>query len=169
MTTIYRQMELRQLLSLSDPGQTSAMVLEETEPAVPGSQPRILTIFIGTIEAHHLGRVMLEDRSPRPMTYELVFNAIQTLGGVLQRALITRIERNQDQATFVGALELLTASGDIVHADARPSDAVLISARYRVPIYVAEAVLVSAGVTPQPPGPPTSDSALGEDDPEENP
>jgi bifunctional DNase/RNase len=141
------EVALREVITQTDRGQTCVMLLEEISPPAPGRPRRILPIFIGPVEAIALGRAALGDHSPRPQTHDLIVNVAEALGGTLQRVLVTRLERQGDSATFIGALEYLTAAGDIVRADARPSDALVVATRCGVPIHVACAVM-DAAATP---------------------
>jgi bifunctional DNase/RNase len=132
----------------------------------PGEALRALPIYIGPVEAVALGRAALGDHTPRPQTHDLIVNVAEALGANLQRVVITRLERNGDAATFIGALEYLTVAGDIVRADARPSDALVVATRCGVPIHVATAVMdaAAAPLSSHQELPPLPDDDLGDPD-----
>lgn len=131
MAENYIEMELREIQTVDDPDRTQIIVLEEKDGG------RAFPIFIGLFEARAMVQAVKGERTLRPMTHELILNAIEGLGATLDRVLIVELK----QETFFGALEVRTAAGEIIRVDSRPSDAIVVSARRRVPIFVEETVL----------------------------
>lgn len=131
MAENYIEMELREIQTVDDPDRTQIIVLEEKN----GS--RAFPIFIGLFEARAMVLAAKGERTLRPMTHELILNVIDGLGATLERVLIVKLE----QETFFGALELRSVSGETVLIDSRPSDAIVVGTRRRVPIFVEEKVL----------------------------
>ncbi|MFO0870742.1 MAG: bifunctional nuclease family protein [Pirellulales bacterium] len=74
----------------------------------------------------------------RPLTHDLVVNAISDLGGQLESVLITELRND----TYFARLRV-RRDGQIIEIDSRPSDAiaVAVSCVPPLPIYVAEQVL----------------------------
>jgi bifunctional DNase/RNase len=140
------EVDLREVVTQSDREQTCTMLLEERVPEASGRPRRVLPIYIGPVEALALGRAALGDRTPRPQTHDLVINVSEALGATLLRAMILRLDRHGEAATYIGAIEYLTAAGDRVVADARPSDALVVATLGRVPIFVATSVMAAAGM-----------------------
>jgi hypothetical protein len=79
--------------------------------------------------------------SPRPMTHDLLTNVIATLGATLEHVVITDLREN----TFFASLHLVL-DGKPLEVDSRPSDAMALALRARVPILVEEVVLEKSSV-----------------------
>lgn len=105
---------------------------------------RLFPIFIGFHEMDALDRALHGHEQPRPLTHDLVINAIEGLGGELVRVLIDDLESD----TFFGKLVVRMPGGEEHWIDSRPSDAMVLAARRQVPIMVAEHVLDSVGKPP---------------------
>jgi bifunctional DNase/RNase len=74
----------------------------------------------------------------------LLKSVIAELGGTIVSVIINDLSDDIYYARLV-----LDADGRHVEVDSRPSDAIALAVRAKVPIYVAENVLDSAGVTLQ--------------------
>lgn len=134
------EMELREIQIVEDFARTQIIVLGEKygERAFP--------IFIGLHEAMAMDLAVRGERTPRPLTHDLILNVIDGLNATLNRALVVKLEND----TFYGALELLSATGETVRIDSRPSDAIVVAMKRRTPIFVEEKVLhdVQHGMEP---------------------
>ena len=97
---------------------------------------RTLPIWIGMFEAHAVALQLENSSSARPMTHDLLKHMIEALGGTVTEVHITDVR----EGTFC-ALIYLSANGDQVAVDSRPSDALALALRTRAPVYVAEHVL----------------------------
>lgn len=103
---------------------------------------RYLPIWIGPAEADAIA-VKLQDVSiPRPLTHDLLGNIIGALGGTLNHVSVNDLQND----TFYAKL-ILDVNGRSLEVDSRPSDAIALAVRSRVPIYVDEGVLEKAGIT----------------------
>jgi bifunctional DNase/RNase len=97
---------------------------------------RALPIWVGPVEANAIA-LQIENVSPaRPMTHDLLRNLLEELGATLTRVIIADLRGG----TFYAYLELLR-NGDVLFVDARPSDAIALSMRAKVPIFVDTKVL----------------------------
>ena len=97
---------------------------------------RALPIWVGPVEANAIA-LQIENVSPaRPMTHDLLRNLLEELGATLNRVIITDLRGG----TFYAYLELLR-NAEILFVDARPSDAIALSMRAKVPIFVDTKVL----------------------------
>ena len=97
---------------------------------------RALPIWVGPVEANAIA-LQIENVSPaRPMTHDLLRNLLEELGATLRRVIIADLRGG----TFYAYLELLR-NGEVTFVDARPSDAIALSMRARVPIFVDTKVL----------------------------
>lgn len=105
---------------------------------------RYLFIWIANPEAYSIAMELQGTTSPRPLTHDLLKTVIQELGGQLTSVIITDLSEDIFYARLI-----LDAGGRHVEIDSRPSDAIALAVRLKVPIFVAEKVLESAGVTLQ--------------------
>lgn len=122
---------------------------------------RYLPIWIGPPEADAIA-VRLQDVSvPRPLTHDLLHNAIKDLGGKIEHIVVSSMENDTYYATIV------VQQGDkTVEIDARPSDALALAVRASVQIFAAPEVMEKCGVRLD------KDSGLavvGDDDPKQHP
>ncbi len=101
----------------------------------------ILPIWIGIFEADSIVRQLQNVEPPRPMTYELTKNIIESLGGVLERVVINDLR----DSTYYAELHIL-AGGNLLTIDSRPSDAINLALRFEAPIFVEESVLEKSKV-----------------------
>jgi len=133
----YVLMEISEIQTSDDPRDLPIIVLSEHDGI------REFPIFIGHIEARALEEAALGTAGAgslhlhRPLTHDLIYNVIDGLESRITRVLITKLEHG----TFYGALELKSESGKTVEIDTRPSDAMVLATKRKVPIYVEEKVL----------------------------
>lgn len=104
---------------------------------------RYLPIWIGSPEADAIA-VKLQDVSvPRPLTHDLLGSIISTLGGTVERVVVSDLSND----TFFAKLILSKGNGHgHFEVDCRPSDAIAVAVRTKVPIFVEDAVLEKAGI-----------------------
>ena len=102
--------------------------------------PRYLQIVIGLTEALAIDRRVKGMQLQRPMTHDLLANVIDTLGGELEKIVISDLQEH----TFYAKL-VVRRQGELLEVDSRPSDAIALGVASEVPIYVAEHVLKEAG------------------------
>ena len=108
---------------------------------------RILPIWIGPMEAQAIAIRLSGYPSPRPMTHDLLFSVIKTMGLTVNRVTITDIVEN----TYYSQLHLADPSGGNLHlVDSRPSDAVALAVRFGCPIYINEKVFQKTQVLSKP-------------------
>jgi bifunctional DNase/RNase len=118
-------------IQLHDQGGAQIIILQEKEGE------RSFPIFIGTFEFIFLDQAIKGITHERPMTHDLIVNTIDGLGGKLTGILIDELKNN----TYIGKLLVRTSDGEVVRIDSRPSDAVVLAMKERVPIYVEDDVL----------------------------
>jgi len=102
----------------------------------------LLPIFVGLFEANAIAQQLDGSLSPRPMTHDLLGNLIDALHARVDRVVITDLRDN----TFF-ALIHLERSGEKLAIDARPSDAMALALRVKVPIFVEDTVLARSSAT----------------------
>ena len=104
---------------------------------------RYLPIWVGPCEAEAISVGAKGVEVLRPLTHDLIVNVIDALDAELLYIFINDLADNTFYATLV-----LSTDSEEVEVDARPSDAIAVAVRLRVPIYVAESVMEEAGVVP---------------------
>ena len=104
---------------------------------------RLLPVVIGIAEVNAIKLKLSGIEPPRPLTHDLLLNAIRELGAELKAVHIDKLENN----TFHAKLILSRNGSGEVKVDARPSDSVALAIRAGSPIYVAPEVLDEAGVS----------------------
>jgi bifunctional DNase/RNase len=96
---------------------------------------RVLPIWVGPVEANAIALQIENVATPRPMTHDLLRHVLEELGGRLTRVIIHDLK----DSTFFAYLEI-TRDDERLLVDARPSDALALSLRAKVPIFVNAAV-----------------------------
>jgi uncharacterized protein len=102
---------------------------------------QILPIWIGVFEANAIAMSLEGVETPRPMTHDLLLEMIKSLGGEVERIVITDLRDD----TFFAAIHVLRQGGSS-QIDARPSDALALAVRAGVPFFVTRLVLEKARV-----------------------
>jgi bifunctional DNase/RNase len=102
--------------------------------------PRVFPILIGIFEATVIDRILKERTAERPLTHDLLCEAIERLGARVRAVSIDDVQED----VFFAKLRLERGLESIA-IDARPSDAIAIALHERAPIIVAEKVLAMAG------------------------
>lgn len=131
------QVAIGTLSTSAQAGNAYMLVLNEVEGQ------RRLPIIIGAFEAQAIAFGLENIHPPRPMTHDLLRNAIVNLGGMVTDIVIDELR----EGTFFAKIRY-EVSGEMGQLDARPSDAVALAVRCDAAIYVAEDVLTSAGMFP---------------------
>jgi bifunctional DNase/RNase len=102
---------------------------------------RYLPIWIGPAEADAIAIKLQGVSVPRPMTHDLLYTVINTLGAKMNFVVVSDL--NGD--TFFAKINI-SVNGNSVEIDSRPSDAIAIAVRAEAPIYAEEEVLNKAGI-----------------------
>jgi bifunctional DNase/RNase len=99
---------------------------------------RTFPILIGIFEATSIDRRVKHQEAPRPLTHDLLVNAVEQLGGEFQDVVISELKEH----TYFAVLRV-RQEGELIEIDARPSDAIAVAVTCdpQLPIYVAEDVL----------------------------
>ena len=112
-----------------------ALVLGESE----GN--RRLPIIIGGAEAQAIALELENIKTNRPMTHDLIYNLANHFNINLLEVVINDLH----EGIFYARL-IMEMDGEIHEIDSRPSDAVAVGVRFKVPIYSYESVLSEAGI-----------------------
>jgi hypothetical protein len=105
---------------------------------------RYLPIWVGPYEAESITVALQEIEMIRPLTHDLLKNIITTFEGHVRRVEIVALRED----IFYGNL-VIESRGQMVKIDARPSDAIALAVRARVPILVDASVMEAAGIIPE--------------------
>ena len=105
---------------------------------------RYLPIWIGVYEAESITIALQEVEVARPLTHDLVKSIISQLNGRVVRVEVVTLKDD----TFFGNI-VVESDSRILNIDARPSDALAIAVRTRVPILVTRSVIDAAGIIPE--------------------
>ncbi len=99
---------------------------------------RMFPILIGVFEATSIERRVKGEEKLRPLTHDLLINAVDMMGGEFQDVVISELKEH----TYYAVLRI-RHEGELLQIDARPSDAiaVAVSCDPPLPIYVSEDVL----------------------------
>lgn len=147
-----KQVELAALVVETSSGMPVVVLREHDAPH------RLLSIFIGGPEATSIALAASGQRSPRPLTHDLMATLVGSLDGAIDKAEITELT----DGAFFASLALHGPTGE-QRLDTRPSDAIALAIRVGAPMYVSEAVLAEAGTLPPPdpePEPTMDDAAI---------
>lgn len=101
---------------------------------------RSFPIVIGLPEAQEIERRLRGVDTKRPLTHQLLASVLDELGATLQSVTISDLAEH----TFFATLDVRKPSGEVVHIDARPSDAIALAVAAGAPIFAEEHVLEEA-------------------------
>jgi bifunctional DNase/RNase len=127
----------------------------------------VLPIWVGVFEANAIALEIEKVSPPRPMTHDLLKNAIVGLGATVERVVVTELRND----TFFAAIWATRNGGEPIVIDSRPSDAIALAMRTDCPIFVDEEVLKSSRIATGATGRITGDDlrrwleGLSDDDP----
>lgn len=106
---------------------------------------RYLPIWVGPYEAEAITVALQEIEMARPLTHDLLKNLFGIFGAQIKRIEIIALRND----IFFGNIVAQTEEGHTLNIDSRPSDAVALAVRARVPILVDKSVMDAAGIVPE--------------------
>ncbi|HVR99749.1 MAG TPA: bifunctional nuclease family protein [Thermoanaerobaculia bacterium] len=98
-----------------------------------------LPIWIGVFEANAIALRMEGVTPPRPLTHDLLHSAVDQLGGMVEKIVISDLR----ESTFFAVVHI-RQQDTMLQVDARPSDAIALALRADAPIFVLRSVLDKA-------------------------
>ena len=96
---------------------------------------RSFPIVIGMPEILAIDRRLKGIELPRPMTHDLLENAIEQLGGVVEKVVVSDLVDH----TFYAVIHV-NVGDEKIEIDSRPSDALALGAGLSVPVFVDDQV-----------------------------
>jgi uncharacterized protein len=117
--------------------QHRVVILKDTQ------SERYLPIWIGPCEAEAITIELQEHVSPRPLTHDLLKSMISSMGGEVVNITINDLRDEVFYAKIV-----VDVNGRRMDIDSRPSDAIALGVRVKVPIYVEDTVMERAAIMP---------------------
>lgn len=121
-----------------DPNTNSPIVILQADSGL------LLPIWIGIFEAHAIAMKMEDIDSPRPLTHDLLSNAILAIHGMVNRVEVVDLVDN----TYFARV-YFQVKDESFSVDSRPSDAIALALRAPSPIYVANHVLEQSKIDPE--------------------
>lgn len=99
-------------------------------------EKRAIPIWIGPFEARAIDMELQGERSPRPLTHDLMKTILQGAGVVFEKVLVDELKSGTYFARIYLALD-----GKKFEVDSRPSDAIALALRFHKPILVARSLM----------------------------
>ncbi|MEX2473494.1 MAG: bifunctional nuclease family protein [Gemmatimonadota bacterium] len=124
-----------QSLALDRSSNTPVVILEEMEGA------RVLPIWIGPGEASAIAMQLADMEFARPLTHDLLCSVMKGLGGMLEKVIITRVEKSTYYAELI-----MRRNGEVFSLDARPSDSIAVALRVDARIFAQDDLLETASI-----------------------
>jgi bifunctional DNase/RNase len=104
---------------------------------------RALPIWIGTAEASAIIRQLEDIKSARPMTHDLLNNVIEASGHTISKIEINDISSD----TYFASIYLTATDGKTQIIDSRPSDAIALALKSKVPIFATANVMAEGTIS----------------------
>jgi len=124
-----------QSLGLDRSSDTPVVILQELDGE------RVLPIWIGPSEASAIAMHLAKMEFSRPLTHDLVVSVLNGLGGVLQKVVITRVEKQTYYAELI-----VKRNGEVLSLDARPSDSIAVALRVDARIFAQDELLQHSSI-----------------------
>ena len=108
------------------------------------NEERYLPIWVGPYEAEAITIALQEVEVSRPLTHDLLRNIFNAFNARITRIEIVKLEND----TYFGAI-IADFNGREIRIDSRSSDAIALSVRAHVPIFVHPSVMDAASIIPE--------------------
>lgn len=128
-----------QSLGIDQASKSPVVILQEL------SGDRLLPIWIGPGEASAIAMELAGMKFARPLTHDLAASIVRTLGGALQRVIISRVQESTYYAELV-----IQRGTEVFSIDARPSDSIAIALRLGARLFTSEELLSPTPIEIQP-------------------
>ncbi len=108
------------------------------------NEERYLPIWIGPFEADAITIQLQGIEVARPQTHDLLKSVLDVVGASVHHILVNDLRDDTFYARIV-----VDSNGRRLEVDSRPSDAIALAVRVGSPIFVDEAVMERAAITPE--------------------
>ena len=102
---------------------------------------KALPIWIGLLEANAIDKELNNIASPRPMTHDLLHSILTQVQVKVKEVKIVDLKDHTYYATL-----FLKLNKGVIEVDARPSDAIILALKSKIPIFVAAKILEEQGI-----------------------
>jgi len=102
---------------------------------------KVLPIWIGLLEANAIDKELKNIMSTRPMTHDLLHSILAQAQVKVKEVKIVDLKDHTYYATL-----FLTLNKGVIEVDARPSDAIILALKSKIPILVAAKILDKQGI-----------------------
>ncbi len=102
---------------------------------------KALPIWIGLLEANAIDKELKNIASPRPMTHDLLHSILNQVQVKVKEVKIVDLKDH----TYYAKL-FLKLSKEVIEVDARPSDAIILALKSKLPIFIAAKILDEQGI-----------------------
>lgn len=102
---------------------------------------KALPIWIGLLEANAIDKELKNIASPRPMTHDLLHSILTQVQVKVKEVKIVDLKDH----TYYAKL-FLKLSKEVIEVDARPSDAIILALKSKLPIFIAAKILDEQGI-----------------------
>jgi bifunctional DNase/RNase len=102
---------------------------------------KALPIWIGLLEANAIDKELKNITSPRPMTHDLLHSILTQVQVKVKEVKIVDLKDHTYYATL-----FLKLNKGVIEIDARPSDAIILALKSKIPIFVAVKILDQQGI-----------------------
>jgi len=106
---------------------------------------RVFPLWTGIFEARAIVFGLENIEPPRPLTHDITKSLMEKLDGKVDKVVIVDLIGN----TFYARI-LIQRSGENAEIDSRPSDAIALALRFKVPIFIDERVLNKVAAASKP-------------------
>jgi hypothetical protein len=97
---------------------------------------RLVPIWVGISEGAAIATVLEGEKFARPLTHDLTVSLIKSLGGSIEKVVISDLRDNAYYAKIV-----VRQADKTLEIDSRPSDAMALAVRTNSPIFIEDKVL----------------------------
>jgi len=102
---------------------------------------KALPIWIGLLEGNAIDKELKNITSPRPMTHDLLHSILTQVHVKVKEVKIVDLKDNTYFATL-----FLKLNKEVIEVDARPSDAIILALKSKIPILVSTKILDEQGI-----------------------
>jgi uncharacterized protein len=102
---------------------------------------KALPIWIGLLEANAIDKELKNITSPRPMTHDLLHSILTQVQVKVKEVKIVDLRDHTYYATL-----FLKLNKEVIEVDARPSDAIILALKSKIPILVSAKILDEQGI-----------------------